>query len=127
MAEGVTGKSVEGKKADIDRQHERAYANAEAAIEEERTDRVVPEKRYEENCKVEEVAMDVLQDKRESSFASIVVACRLTDGTGRWVEEESAVKGLAVVIASGTKTERAGENQKCGRVGPPMILRVNKR
>jgi len=44
--------------------------DAEMAVEEERADRVVPEECDEKNCQIEKVAMDILQNERESGFAS---------------------------------------------------------
>jgi len=59
MPERVAGKRVERKESDVECEDERTNTNAEAAIEEKRSEGVVPEKRYEENGQVEEIAMEV--------------------------------------------------------------------
>src|SRR5207244_3028735 len=112
VTERVAGKRVERKERDIESEDECADANAEAAFEEKRTEGVAPEKRYEENGKVEEVAMHVLQDEGKSCFAAIIASSRFTDGAGGGVEEKRAVIGFTVRAAGGPKAKKAKEDQK---------------
>src|SRR6266851_5875691 len=121
MTQGVAGESVKRKKEDIDRQDERAYADAKMAVEEERANGVVPEKNDEKNRQIKKVAMDILQDEWKSGFASVVVARRFANRASRGIQEECAVVGFAVVIAGGTKAERPGEDQERGRKFPPAV------
>ncbi len=113
MTQRVAGKSVERKKSDIDRQNERADADAEMTAEEERPNRVMPKEGDEKDRKIKKVTMDVLQNEGESSFASIVAARRFTNSTSGGIQEECAVVGFAIVVASSAKTQRACENQEC--------------
>src|SRR5207249_5172958 len=127
MTQRVAGKSVERKQDDIDRQDERPDANAKMADEEERANRVVPEKSDKEHSQIKKVAVDILQDEGESGFASIVVARRFTNSASRRIQEESAVVGFAIVITGCTKAERPGENQERGREFPPAVFRIDER
>src|SRR5260370_5787652 len=96
------------------------------AVEEDRGNRVVPEKNDEEKCEIKKVAMDILQDEGKSGFAAIIASLRLTDGTSGRVQEEGTIERFAVIVASGAKPERSCKNQKSRREGPPMMLRIDK-
>ena len=65
MTKGVAGKSVKSEEADVDEHDECAEADTEFAAEEEGFGGVVPEEAEKNNREIEEVAMNVLQDKRE--------------------------------------------------------------
>ncbi len=112
MTQRVARKSVERKKSDIDRQNERADADAEMTAEEERPNRVMPKEGDEEDRKIKKVAMDVLQDKGKCRLAAILAVRRFPDRAGRWIEEKRAVVGFAVVVARSAKAQRAGKNQE---------------
>ena len=114
MTQRVAGKGVEGKKNDVDRQDERADADAEMSAEEERPNGVMPKKRNEENRKIKEVAMNVLQDEGKRRLAAIIAVRRFPDRASGGVEEKRAVVGFAVLVARSAKTQRAGENQESG-------------
>src|SRR2546429_9973745 len=101
MTERMAGKRVERKESDVECEDECADTDAEAAVEEKGSESVVPEKCYEENGKVEEIAMEVLQDEGKRCFATIIPARRFTDGAGGRVEEKRAVVGFAIVIEIG--------------------------
>src|SRR5205807_2351306 len=57
VTERVTGEGVEREEHDVDRQDERAHADAKMPLVEKRLDRVVPEKGDEKESDVKEVAM----------------------------------------------------------------------
>src|SRR6267154_885683 len=81
----MTGKRVERKERNVDRQDERADTNSKMALEKESADGVVPKKNDEQNREIEKVAMDVLEDERKRGFPAIIAAGRLatSDAPGR--------------------------------------------
>src|SRR6266436_8168360 len=123
----MAGKSVERKKNDVESEDEGADADAEGAIEEEGANGVVPEKNDEQNRKVEEIAMDILEDKRKCCFAAIVAARGFADGAGGRVQEKRAVVGFAVVVARGAKAQRANKNEQRRREWPPVMQGIDER
>src|SRR6266481_1125887 len=127
MAERMTGKRVERKERNVDRQDERADTNSEMALEKERADGVVPKKNDEQNREIEKVAMDILEDERKRGFPAIIAAGRLANGTSGRIEEKRAVVRFAVIVAGRAKAERSSENQQCRREWPPVMLRVDQR
>ena len=111
VTQRVAGKRVERKEGDVKSEDQCAYAHTKAAVEEKRTEGVVPEKRNKENGKIEEVAMEVLKDEGKSCFAAIIPARGFTHGAGRRIEKKRAIVGFAVVVACGAKAQRANKNQ----------------
>jgi|SRR5581483_584759 len=104
MPQRVTGKRVQGKQHDVDQQNQRAYTNAEvepsiSTGEEEGAYGVIPEDDEKDDCRIQKIAMDVLQDKRKAGLAAIVAVCTLTHSTGRGIEKERAIVSLAIVVA----------------------------
>src|SRR6266478_1174223 len=126
MTQGVAGKSVKRKKEDIDRQDDRANPDAEMAVEEERTNGVVPKKNDEQNREIEKIAMDILQDKGKRGLAAILAAREFANRAGRGIKKESSVIGFAIVVARSTKAERPGEDQERGRQFPPAVFRIDE-
>src|SRR5579872_2253597 len=88
---------------------------------------VVPEKSKEHEREIEKVAVNILQNERKLRFALVFAFGRLAHGASRWIEEKRAVISLAVVVAGGAKTERAGEDEQRGRKSPPVMLRIDER
>src|SRR6476646_6658902 len=89
---------------------------------------VIPEEAQEHDRAIEEIAMSVLQDERETGFAAIVAICRLTHRARRRVQEERAVKSFAIVVAGGAEAQRKSQNQH-GRRKPqrqPVVVRVDQ-
>lgn len=106
-------KGVKREEANVDEHDERAEADAELAFEEEGSENVVPKKTQKEDGEIKEIPMNILKNERKTSFAFVVLAeVRFTDSTGRRIEEEGAVVGFAVVVASGTEAERSAKNQQ---------------
>src|SRR5258708_36357360 len=108
----MAGKRVEREKRDVESKDKCADASSKAAVEEKGTERVAPQKHYEESGKVEEVAMDVLKDEGKGSLAAIIPARRFAHSAGGGIEEKRAVVGFAVVVARSAKTQRASKNQE---------------
>src|SRR6266704_2567690 len=79
MAQRVTGESVEGEQGHVQRQDDRTDTHSKVTIKKERAEGIVPEKDEEQNREVEEIAVNILEDKRKRGFATIVAARRLTD------------------------------------------------
>src|SRR5882762_10497923 len=73
VAKGVAGKSVQSEEANVDEHDYRAEANVKTAVEVEGLDCVVPKEAEKNNRKIEKVAVNVLQDEGERSFAAIVL------------------------------------------------------
>src|SRR5439155_23727568 len=88
MAQRMAAKSIAGQENDVHCQNDGAEAEAEVFFacggigEPEGLPYVVTEKADEQDCQVEKVAMDVLQDEREGFFAAIGLA-GVADGAGR--------------------------------------------
>jgi len=62
-------KTCKRRQCDLNRRTSVPTPTAENAIEEKRANRVVTEESDEKNRQVKKVAMDILQDDRESGFA----------------------------------------------------------
>jgi len=70
----VTRESVKSEKANVDKHDHGTEADAEFAAKVERFEDVVPQKAEEEDGEIKKIAMNVLQDEGERSFATIVLA-----------------------------------------------------
>src|SRR4026207_1157504 len=132
MTQRVATECVAGEEHGVGRQHDAADADAEmsdagSVSEPERLDGVDGQNDDEKDSEVQEVAMDVLQDQREESFAEIGLAW-LADGTGHGVGPERFIVGTAVVITGEPETDGGQEKQqrrrKRQRPGPPARLRT---
>src|SRR4029079_7955591 len=112
VAQRVAAERERRQADDVQQQHERAEADPElepaaVRVEEERAAGVVPEEREHDDREVEEVPMRVLEDQREPALAAVALPAGAR--AGRRGQEVGAVVGLAVVVTSGTKTERRPE------------------
>ena len=120
MAQRMTTKRVAAQQHDIHRQHERADADAErfrpvrGIDEPHRFPDIVGENENENEREVEKIAMHVLHDEREGTFAEIGFA-RLADGAGRRIGPERFVICAAVIITGEPESARRPKNQKRGR------------
>ncbi len=83
-------------------------------------------KQHKENCEIEKVAMNVLQDEGKTRFRhdSFAQAGFAYGASGR-IEKKSAVVGFAVVVAGGAETEGRAEDQQGGRKFPPVITEIS--
>src|SRR3989442_1772675 len=63
--------------------------------------------------------MQVLENQRKRSFTLVTVWTHFADGARRWVEKESAIVSLAIIVTRGAEAERRPENQYRGRERQP--------
>src|SRR6266852_5217973 len=66
--------------------------------------------------------MEILQNQRKRRLASVAVRAQFTNRTGRRIQKEGTIVGLAVVVTCCAETQRAAENQNCRRERPPARL-----
>src|SRR5579862_6520124 len=76
VAERVAAERVAGDQDDVDRQDQRADADAEVAVHEEAVDRVLGEDHDEREREVERVAVQVLEDEQRGLAAVLLLAQR---------------------------------------------------
>jgi hypothetical protein len=123
----MAGRRVKGEEHDVGEENERAHADAEAPVEGEGADGVVPEEREEDDRQVEKVPVNVLQDEGERRLPAIAAPRRFPDGARGRIEEERAVISLAVVVARRAEPEGAHEDQKRRRKRPPAMFGIDQR
>ena len=151
VAQRVAAERVAAEQHDVDREHERADADAELLSRPSRRRTssafhdVVREDEEEEQRDVQEVAVDVLEDERKRSLAAVALA-RLADGAVRRIGPERLVVRAAIVVAgeaeagrgragsaapartaaSTATTPACGPNHACGE-SPNSSRRVERR
>src|SRR4051812_9675283 len=109
MPQRMTTKCVAAQEHDVDRQNNRADADAERLLlrrrsrEPHRFPGIIGEDQNKNEREIKKVAMHILHDERERTFTEISFA-RFADGTGRRIRPESFVIRTAVIIAGETKT-----------------------
>src|SRR5438445_13439343 len=128
MPERVTTKGVSAKQINIHREHDCTDADAERSFSTRRIDKpkrlphVVSQNKDKKKCNVQKVAVNVLYDEWERTFAEISFA-RLAHCARRRVCPKGFVISAAVVIAGEPKSARRPQNQKRRRkqqpCGPP--------
>src|SRR5258708_17325493 len=129
VPERMTGKSVERKANDVDEQDERAEANAKMSAQVEGQNHVVPKESQEHYREIKEIAMQILQDKRERGFSFVTLVSAIAHRAGRWIKKECAVVSLAIVVAGCAKARRTAQDQKCRRQPrrQPVAMSINQR
>src|SRR6266446_7439139 len=101
MAQGMTTESVSAEEHDVDCQDERADADAERSFssrwirEPHRFPDINREDDNEDEREIKKVAVHVLHDQREGTFAQISFA-RLTDSACWRISPECFVVGAAI-------------------------------
>src|SRR5262249_31115964 len=90
MAQRMASEGVAAQQGHVRQQHQRADADAEAAVKPKRLPDVVGQQEDEDQREVEEVSMDILQDQRKGALAEITRA-RLADRAGGRVRPKSLV------------------------------------
>ena len=68
---------------------------------------------YKDQREIKKIAMDVLHDERERTFAQISLA-RLAHGTGWRVGPERLIVSASIIIAGEPESARRPENQERG-------------
>src|SRR5207244_4464272 len=121
MAKRVTGECVSGEQRGIRSQNQRAHRNAELSSRPQRAPHVVPEKKQNDQCEVQQIAMQVLQDQWKCSLAAILASRSFSDSAAWRMECERTVVRLAVVVTGQTKSSGRPENEH--RRGEPLRQR----
>jgi len=101
----MAAERIAGEQGDVREKNQGAHTDTEGVVEPESFPNVVGEEDQEDERDVEKIAMDVLDDEREGTFAEIFFA-RLADGARRRVRPEGFVVCAAIVVTS--EAESAG-------------------
>src|SRR5438552_17452195 len=104
----MAAQRVASEQDQVGRQDQRPHADAETALEPHRLPHIVREDGQEEQRRVEEVAVHVLQDERQRGLAAVALA-RLADRAGVRVGPERFVVRAAVVVAGEAESTRRTE------------------
>src|SRR6266404_461791 len=133
MSQRVTTECVTTEQNDVDREHNRANANAERTPAARHIDKpecfpnIIGQDQNEKKREIKKVAVNVLHDERERTFAEISFA-RFADRAGRRVCPKRFVISATIIITGEPKFARSPQNQKRGRKnkprGPPVWLRA---
>src|ERR1700682_298925 len=125
----MAGKSVKRKTNDVDQHDDRTQPDAEMSAPVEGQDHVIPKEGQEQHREIKEIAMEVLQDKRERRLALVTFVSAIAHRARRRIQKERAVVSLAVVVAGGAKARRTAEYQKCRRQPrrQPAVMGINQR
>src|SRR6185369_16650705 len=101
MSQRVAGQAIQREQDDVNQHDQSAKADAEGAVPAKSLHRVKPEEAEEDHGEQEEIAVDVLDDERESGFTLVLVALSsVVNRTCSGIQEERAVISFAVVVAS---------------------------
>src|SRR5687767_6184252 len=119
MPARVTRERVRTEQDRVREKDQRAEAHSEPVFEEEGPDAVDEQDDREDEGGIEEVAVDVLKDQRETRLTRVLFV-RLGHSTRRRREPEGAVVRLAVVVAGQPEAEGEGEDQQRRRQRPPV-------
>ena len=113
----MASKRVSTKQEHVQAKHDCAHPDAKLVIgslsiflKPKSAPRVPAQEAKKQQCEIQEVAMDVLNDEGERVFAAIAFS-RFTDSTGWRVGPESFVVSPAVVITRHAEASREGKNQ----------------
>src|ERR1700716_1931086 len=71
--------------------------------------------------------MEVLQYEGKASLASVRPPASLADRASGRMQEERPVIRLPIVVARSAEPERAGQDQKCRRKPPPVVVGIDQR
>jgi len=117
MPQRVTRKCVKRQQRDVRKQNQRTDSNSEFLQsqppgKEKSFVRVVPQKQQKQDRQVQEIAMNVLQNKRKRRFALVAALSAFAYPARRWIEEKCPVVRFAIVVASRAKSQRSRENQQ---------------
>ena len=114
MPKRMAAERVAAEQNHVHEEHERADVDVEAiGPAHESVPRVFGEQDNENHRKVHEVAMNILNNQREGSFAPVGLA-RLADGAVGRVSPESFVIRAAIVITGEAETAGRPEDQEGG-------------
>src|SRR5438309_2663615 len=120
MPKGVTTEGIASQQNNVHKQHDRAegdtkiLATGVAVEEEKRLVGVVRENDQENEGRVQEVAVDVLNNEWQETLAAVAVT-GLSDGTVRRIRPEALVIRPPVVVTGESKACGKWQNQQRGR------------
>src|SRR5712692_2067090 len=103
MSQRVTTECVTTEQDDVDREHNRANAKTERTPaaryidKPERFPNIIGQDQNEKQREIKKIAVNVLHDEREGTFAEISFA-RFAHRACRWISPERFVVSAAVVI-----------------------------
>jgi hypothetical protein len=107
----MAGQGVSRQQDYVEEQDQAADSYPDSSVENESAKCVAPEKEEKDESYIQEVAMEILQNKWKPRLASVVMLLALADSTGRRIEEESSVVSLPVVVARNPESQRPNQNQ----------------
>ena len=122
----VTGKRIEAEKHHVGQHDDRAQPDIKAALIAKSANGVIPEEAKKDEGNIKSVTVQVLQNKREAGFTTIIAGF-FAHGTGWRIKKEGAVISLAIVITGCAKAQRPSQNQEGGRKGPPVVSGIDER
>ena len=117
VAERVASESVATQQNDVDDQNDGAESDSEILVsgvsveEPHRLVRIAGENDEKNQCGVQEVAVDVLDDERKESFTPVALS-RLAHGTVGRIGPEALVIRAPVVVAGEAEPGGKGKNQQ---------------
>jgi hypothetical protein len=111
VAKRVAGQGIHSQKSYVEKQNQGSDSHPDLSVKKESTERIAPQENEEDESYIQEVAMEVLKNKRKRSLASVTVLTAFADRTGWRVEEKSPVVSLSIVIAGDPKSQRPNQNQ----------------
>src|SRR4030095_17235366 len=101
MSKRMAAKAVTRQQDDVAEQYEAADPGTELSVPVEGNNGVIPQERQHDRGGVEEVSVQVLQDKRETRLAAILVTPQVSYRASRWIQEICAVICFPIVVAGG--------------------------
>src|ERR1700680_2347774 len=101
----MTAQRVTTQQNHVYQQHQRAYTESEAVRKLRRFVDIVGQQHQEDKRQVHKIAMHVLHDQREVTFAEVFLS-RLTDSAVGRIGPERFVVSAAIVVASQTESAR---------------------
>src|SRR6516225_3961193 len=116
MPHRMATECVTSKQSHVDRQNDRSDTDSEmrrscCICEPERLPYVVGEEAQENNCQIEKIPMNVLNDQRKRTLTAIYTS-RLSDSASRRISPQRLVVAAAIVVAGHTEPTGRPQNQK---------------
>ena len=127
MPQGMARQRVDGKQDHIHQQNQRAHADAKLPVKEESADRVVPQKSQKNNRQIQEIAVHILQNERETWSRRDTCDCAVRRPRRPADQEKTPGNMLCGSNSRWREIPAARQNQKRGRKWPPVMLRIDQR
>jgi len=116
MSQGMTTERITAEQNDIDCENHRPNANAKHTFscpwidKPKRFAHVIGEDQNENESEIEKIAVNVLNNQREGTFAQISLS-RFTNGACRRIRPERLIVCAPVVVTGQTKSTGCPKNQ----------------